>query len=69
MNWVDWFLEHHLDCIQTYRAHPLKALRGRAVNEYTHRNYFDILKHVLDTGDDRGSLLAENIYGSDETGF
>ena len=69
MNWVDRFLERHSDCIQTCQAHPLEALRGRAVNEYTHRNYFNILKHVLDTGDDGGSLLVENIYGSDETGF
>jgi len=45
------------------------VLRGRAVNEYTHRHCFEILKHILDTDDDRGPLLPENIYGSDETAF
>ena len=69
LNWVDWFLEHHADHIRTYRAHPLEALRGRAVNEFTHQRYFDILKHILDTGDDGEPLVPENIYGSDETGF
>jgi len=39
------------------------------VNEYTHRNYFETLKYVLDTGDDGGLLLPENIYGSDKSGF
>jgi len=69
LNWVDRFLKHHANHLQTYRAHPLEALRGKAVNEYTHRNYFNILKHVLDTGDDGEPLLPENIYGSDETAF
>lgn len=69
LNWVDQFLERHSNRIRTYRAHPLEVLCGRAVNEYTHWHYFDILKHILDTGDDGGSLLPENIYGSDETAF
>ena len=69
LNWVDRFLKRHANRIQTYRAHPLEALRGKAVNEYTHQNYFDILKHVLYAGDDGEPLLPENIYGSDETGF
>ena len=69
LNWVDRFLKHHSNHIRTYRAHPLEVLRGRAVNEYTHQHYFEILKHILDTGDDRGPLLPENIYGSDETAF
>ena len=69
LNWVDQFLKCHTDRIQTYRSHPLEALHGKVVNEYTHRNYFDILRHMLETGDDGGPLLPENIYGSDETGF
>jgi hypothetical protein len=69
LNWVDRFLGRHANRIQTYRSHPLEALCGKAVNEYTHRNYFNILKHVLDTGDDGAPLLPKNIYGSDETGF
>ena len=69
LNWVDQFLKRHANHIQTYQAHPLKALHGKAVNEYTYQNYFDILKHVFYTGDDGELLLPENIYGSDETGF
>ena len=34
-----------------------------------YQNYFDILKHMLYTGDDREPLLPKNIYGSDKTGF
>jgi len=69
LNWVDRFLKRHANRLRTYRSHPLEALRGKAVNEYTHRHYFNILKHVLETGDDGGEILPKNIYGSDETGF
>ena len=69
LNWVDRFLKRHANRIRTYRAYPLEALRGKAVNEYTHRNYFNILKCILSTGDDGEPLLPENIYGSDETAF
>lgn len=69
LNWVDRFLKRHESRVRTYRAHPLESLCGKAVNEYTHRHYFNILKYILETGNNGGALLPENIYGSDETAF
>ena len=67
--WVDRFLDRHGELIQTYRAHPLELLRGRAVNPFTHRGFFDLLGRTLMTGDNGSSIAEKDIYGSDESGF
>jgi len=67
--WVDRFLGCHNDLIQTYQAHPLKSLHGRAVNPFTHRRFYDLLGRTLKTGDNGSPITKENIYGSDESGF
>jgi len=67
--WIDRFLDRHRDLIQTYRAHPLESLRGRAVNPFTHRGFYDLLGRTLETGDNGSPIAEENIYGSDESGF
>lgn len=67
--WVDRFLDRYQDRIQTYRAHPLESLRGRAVNPFTHCGFYDLLGTVLETGDNGSPIVKENIYGSDESGF
>ena len=67
--WVDRFLDRHRDLVQTYRAHPLESLHGRAVNPFTHRGFYDLLGRVLETGNDGSPIAEENVYGSDESGF
>lgn len=67
--WVDRFLGRHADFIQTYRAHPLESVRGQAVNPFTHRGFYDLLRRILETGDNGAPIEKCNIYGSDESGF
>ena len=62
--------EHcHKDRVQTYRAHPLELLRGRAVNPFTHHGFYDLLGRTLKTGDNGSPITKENVYGSDKSGF
>lgn len=68
-SWVNCFLTRHRDLIQTYRAHPLESLRGRAVNPFTHHHFYNLLGKVLETGDNGSPIADENIYGSDESAF
>jgi hypothetical protein len=67
-----------------YWSHNLDNKRGRAVNPATNKAWYDLLKDVLagrrddefdeEIGDEGAetvyeAILAENIYGMDESGF
>ncbi|KIJ70358.1 hypothetical protein HYDPIDRAFT_78831 [Hydnomerulius pinastri MD-312] len=68
-NWTHRFVERHSDRLRAYQAHSLDDARGRAVNPTTHKAWCNLLKDVLETGDDGHPIAPECIWGVDETGF
>ena len=71
-NWTPRFLERHRDQLKAMWSHSLDTKRAKAGNPVLKERYFALLKKVLEGGDDDGngeSILAENIYGVDETGI
>jgi hypothetical protein len=82
--WTGRFVEKHHDRLWTYWSHALDNKRGRAVNPVTNTAWFDLLEDVLagrrdnefdEEGDDANgereyeAVVAENVYGMDESGF
>ncbi|KIK36842.1 hypothetical protein CY34DRAFT_26219 [Suillus luteus UH-Slu-Lm8-n1] len=63
------FVEKHSDHLRAYRAHSLDTTRGRAVNPTTNKAWFEMLKDVLESGDDDKPMAPECIWGVDETGI
>lgn len=68
-NWTQHFVEKHSDHLRAYRAHSLDGARGRAVNPTTNKAWFEMLKDVLESGDDDKPMAPECIWGVDETGI
>ncbi|KAF8162214.1 hypothetical protein K438DRAFT_1909836 [Mycena galopus ATCC 62051] len=47
INWTQRFCEKYSDHLQTYWSAALENKRGRAVNPFTNKAYFDLLEEVL----------------------
>ncbi|KIK80086.1 hypothetical protein PAXRUDRAFT_44772, partial [Paxillus rubicundulus Ve08.2h10] len=46
-NWTDRFLERHAEQLGKYWSSSLDTNRGRAVNEHTHKAWFDLLGDTM----------------------
>ncbi|KZT32305.1 DDE-domain-containing protein, partial [Sistotremastrum suecicum HHB10207 ss-3] len=69
-NWCTRFLQRHSTILKTHWGQTLDIKRGQAVNPATNETYFRLLKEVLGVKEDGSvTILPENIYGCDESGF
>jgi hypothetical protein len=64
-NWTERFLNRHVGCLGTYWSSTLDTKRGRAVNEHTHKAWFDLLKDTQE----RYGIEQDCTWAVDETGF
>jgi hypothetical protein len=63
--WIFRFLNRHHDELQTHWSKPLDMQRAKCLNPDAVKSWFDLAwKHIVAEG-----ILAENIYGMDESGF
>ena len=62
--WVFRFLERHQDALQTHWGKHLDMQRAQCLNPNAVKSFFDLLMKTLA----EHSILAENIYGMDESG-
>ena len=67
--WTVRFIEKHSEQLKVYNLHPLKTIRGHAVNPTTNKAWFDLLGKVLETGDDGEPIAPECLWAVDEVRF
>lgn len=68
--WSTRFFRRHSGILRTHWGQTLDMKRGRAVNPATNETYFKLLKETLGVQEDGSqTILPENIYGCDESGF
>ena len=64
-HWVDQFLQHHCDRLQTHWSHKLDTVCGQALNPTNVQHWFMLLKTFIDDYE----IVPALIYGMDESGF
>jgi hypothetical protein len=68
-NWTSRFIAGHNDQLGSYWSRALDHSHARAVNPFTHEEYFELLRLTIE-GKGRDDVIPpELIYGCDETGF
>lgn len=65
VNWTGRFVQRHSGRLGTYWSRGLDNARGRAVNETTHKAWFELLGDTLK----KYNIEEDCIYGADESGF
>ena len=65
IRWTERFVQRHSDRIGMYWSSGLDTKRGRAVNPTANAKWQELLRQLLEDF----NLQAEDIYGTDETGF
>lgn len=65
VQWTERFVQRHSDALAMYWSSGLDSKRGRAVNPTANAKWQELLKQLLE----EFNIQAEDIYGTDETGF
>ena len=68
-NWANHFAERHWKELQPYWSHPLDHSWAHQGNKNTKKAFFDLLEDTINGGEDEEPILAELIYGTEESGI
>ena len=66
--WLDGFLSRHKE-ISVRQAEPTSIERAIGFNKAKVEKFFDVLRHVLFTDEEKLKIPPENVYNVDESGF
>jgi hypothetical protein len=67
-NWADRFLLKHSDRLKPSWSRPLDDQRARGANPSSKAEYFGVLETVIEGEGGEDRIVAESMYGVDETG-